>query len=96
MQITLGPQYNVGEKPTVILYIYMLLQTHIYMFRCPRVFVPTAHVWYFWMMLIIVFALVLFFPPLRSDRGRLCLLLFFLSFPSFICFLDVAMVWKGK
>ena len=21
MQITLGPQYNVGEKPTVILYI---------------------------------------------------------------------------
>ena len=23
MQITLGPQYNVGEKPTVILYIYI-------------------------------------------------------------------------
>ena len=23
MQITLGPQYNVEEKPTVILYIYM-------------------------------------------------------------------------
>ena len=22
MQITLGPQYNVGEKPTVILYIW--------------------------------------------------------------------------
>ena len=25
MQITLGPQYNVGEKPTVILYIYVML-----------------------------------------------------------------------
>ena len=23
MQITLGQQYNVGEKPTVILYIYI-------------------------------------------------------------------------
>ena len=23
MQITLGPQYNVGEKPAVILYIYI-------------------------------------------------------------------------
>ena len=23
MQITLGPQYNVGEKPIVILYIYI-------------------------------------------------------------------------
>ena len=23
MQLTLGPQYNVGEKPTVILYIYI-------------------------------------------------------------------------
>ena len=23
MQITLGPEYNVGEKPTVILYIYI-------------------------------------------------------------------------
>ena len=23
MQITLGPQYNVGETPTVILYIYI-------------------------------------------------------------------------
>ena len=23
MQITLDPQYNVGEKPTVILYIYI-------------------------------------------------------------------------
>ena len=23
MEITLGPQYNVGEKPTVILYIYI-------------------------------------------------------------------------
>ena len=27
-----------------------------------------------------------FFPPLRSDRGRLSRLLFFLSFFSFICF----------
>ena len=25
MQITLGQQFNVGEKPTVILYIYLLL-----------------------------------------------------------------------
>ena len=25
MQITLGPQYNVGEKPTVIVYIYIML-----------------------------------------------------------------------
>ena len=24
MQITLGPQYNVGEKPIVILYIYII------------------------------------------------------------------------
>ena len=24
MQITLGQQYNVGEKPTVILYIYII------------------------------------------------------------------------
>ena len=23
MQMTLGPQYNVGEKPTVILYIFI-------------------------------------------------------------------------
>ena len=25
MQITLGPQYNVGEKPTVILYVCMVI-----------------------------------------------------------------------
>ena len=25
MEITLGEQYNVGEKPTVILYIYILI-----------------------------------------------------------------------
>ena len=33
MQITLGQQYNVGEKPTVILYIYinMLL---LVLFKC--------------------------------------------------------------
>ena len=29
MQITLGQQYNVGEKPTVILYIYIIaMQGH--------------------------------------------------------------------
>ena len=49
-----------------------------------------------WRVFAFVFAFVLFFPPLRSDRGRLSRLLFFLSFSSFICFLDVAMVWKGK
>ena len=35
MQITLGQQYNVGEKPTAILYIYIvvdLTQIETYMF----------------------------------------------------------------
>ena len=49
-----------------------------------------------WRVFAFVFALVLFFPspPIRS--GEASRLLFFLSFSSFICFLDVAMVWKGK
>ena len=29
MQITLGQQYNVGEKPTVILYIYIVYHRDI-------------------------------------------------------------------
>ena len=28
MQITLGQQYNVGEKPSVILYIYIIINRH--------------------------------------------------------------------
>ena len=46
--------------------------------------------------LLLFLLLFYFFLPLRSDRGRLSRLLFFLSFSSFICFLYVAMVWKGK
>ena len=47
--------------------------------------------------LLLFFALVLFFP-LPSDQigGGFLVCYFFLSFSSFICFLDVAMVWKGK
>ena len=29
MQITSGQQYDVGEKPTVILYIYINLNRHV-------------------------------------------------------------------
>ena len=39
---------------------------------------------------LLLFLLLFYFsPPLRSDRGRLSRLIFFLSFSSFICFLDV-------
>ena len=34
MQITLGQQYNVGEKPTVILYIYINVVSHIQRIGC--------------------------------------------------------------
>ena len=36
--------------------------------------------------LLLFLLLFYFFPPLRSDRGRLSRLLFFLSFSYFICF----------
>ena len=47
--------------------------------------------------LLLFFALVLFFS-LPSDQigGGFLVCYFFLSFSSFIYFLDVAMVWKGK
>ena len=47
--------------------------------------------------LLLFFALVLFFP-LPSDQigGGFLVCYFFLSFSFFICFLDVAMIWKGK
>ena len=47
MQITLGPQYNVGEKPTVILYIYILIamQGHQKNIRKNRDNVVHHHTW---------------------------------------------------
>ena len=42
-------------------------------------------------------SVVLFFPLPSDQIGEGFLVCyFFLSFSSFICFLDVAMVWKGK
>ena len=47
--------------------------------------------------LLLFFALVLIFPlPSDQIRGGFLVCYFFHSFSSFICFLDVAMVWKGK
>ena len=44
------------------------------------------------------FLLLFLFFPLPSDQigGGFLVCYFFLSFSSFICFLHVAMVWKGK
>ena len=48
-----------------------------------------------WRVFAFVFALVLFFPspPIRSGEA-FSSVIFPLS--SFVCFLDVAMVWRGK
>ena len=49
----------------------------------PKSFTGTRHVR---SCLIIILNNFIFSPSLRSDRGRLSRLLFFLSFSSFICF----------
>ena len=51
---------------------------------------------YAWRVFAFVFALVLFFPSAPIRSGEAFSPVIFPLFSSFICFLDVAMVWKGK
>ena len=43
MQITSGQQYNVGEKPTVILYIYINRHVQLYIYINRHVGTPEKH-----------------------------------------------------